>query len=61
MTTKKWLTVRQAADHAGVSPTTVRREIDKKALVAFRVGTGGRLLRIRAEDVDLWLEKGAAS
>jgi len=61
MTTTIWFTVEKAAEHASVSVATIRREIKKLALPAYRIGSGGRLLRLRAEDVDQWIQKGARS
>jgi len=44
-----------AAEFAGVEAKTVRRAIERGDLRAYRP-RGGRLIRIRAADLDAWLE-----
>jgi excisionase family DNA binding protein len=58
VTASPWLDVDSAATYAAVSITTIRRAIKSGGLKAYRV-QGGRLLRLRALDVDAWIE-GAA-
>jgi excisionase family DNA binding protein len=53
-----WLTIAAAADRAAVSAPTVRRAIDRGLLAAFRVRPGNRIIRVRAADVDAWIERG---
>ncbi len=45
-----WMSLQQAAAHVGVSVDTLRRRIASGALPAVRVG--GRLIRVRAIDVE---------
>lgn len=52
----RYLTIREAAEYAHVSSTTVRRAIKSGALVAG--GTPGRLL-ILPEQVDAWIARRA--
>ncbi len=46
-----FVSVQQAADHAGVSPSWILREAQAGRLVSFRAG---RLVRIRIADVARW-------
>lgn len=55
--THGYLTVRQVADRAGVTPKTVRRWIESGHLAAVRVGP--RLIRIDPADVDALLGRAA--
>jgi excisionase family DNA binding protein len=55
-----WLSLRNAAAHAQLSPATLLRAVKRGDLTAFRVG-GQRLLRFRAQDVDRWLESSAVA
>jgi excisionase family DNA binding protein len=53
-----WLTISEAAEYVRASVPTLRREVARGALRAYRIG--GRLaLRFRAEDLDDWLRRGA--
>ncbi len=56
MTGRRWLTVKDAADHAGLSTDTVYRACERGDLRHARVG-GRRTIRLRAEWVDEWLER----
>ena len=47
-----WVTVQEAASYARVSPSTVRRAIKRKRLVAFRIGSA---IRLQRDDVDAWI------
>ena len=53
-----WLRVADAATRAQCSRSTIYSEVQAGSLRAARVG-GGRILRIRAEWVDEWLQGGA--
>jgi excisionase family DNA binding protein len=53
-----WLKLPEAARYAQVSAATIRREVARGALRAYRVG-GRKALRFRADDVDSWLRAGA--
>ena len=48
------MTLREAAKFLGVCVRTVRREIERGALVAFRVG---RSLRIRMSELQRYIER----
>jgi excisionase family DNA binding protein len=48
------VTLREAAKFLGVCVRTVRREIERGALVAFRVG---RSLRIRMSELQRYIER----
>lgn len=49
------LNLTQAADWAGVSPGTIRREVRRGTLRCWRVG-GRRAMRFREEDLMAWYE-----
>jgi excisionase family DNA binding protein len=51
-----WLKTAQAADYANVTPEVIRQHVRSRLLPAYAIGTGRREYRIRAEDVDHWLE-----
>lgn len=51
MTNQPALKIHEAAELANVSTKTIRREIDRCALIAYRVG---RAVRIDREDFDAW-------
>jgi excisionase family DNA binding protein len=53
-----WLTVKQAATRAQVSPDTIYYEVRAGRLQAARIG-GRRQLRFREEYIDRWLEASA--
>ena len=52
----KPFSVATLAQYLDVTPDTIRRMIRRGELPAYRVG--GKLLRIRAEDVAKWVENG---
>lgn len=54
----KPFSVATLADYLDVTPDTVRRMIRRGDLPAYRVG--GKLLRIRAEDVEQWAANGVS-
>jgi excisionase family DNA binding protein len=58
METKTWLTVREGAEHAGVSKDTVYTACERGELHHVRIG-GRRSIRLRAEWIDAWLERHA--
>lgn len=51
------LTVAQTAQYLQVCEKTVRRLISSNILIAFRVGTGNRCIRIKRSDIDDYLEE----
>lgn len=51
-----WLTAEGAAKYATVSLWTIRQAVKDGELEAFAVGKGGRSYRLKASDVDKWLE-----
>ena len=57
MTESPWLTVPKAAAHAAVSRDTIYMACERGELRHVRVG-GRRAIRLRAEWVDAWLERG---
>lgn len=52
--TSAWLTPKLAAAYCHVEPVTLRRAVQRGALVAFRIN-GGRSVRYRVVDLDRWL------
>lgn len=48
-------TVAQTAQYLQVCEKTVRRLISSDKLIASRVGTGNRSLRIKKSDIDVYL------
>ena len=57
MTTEKWLSVEEIADHLGISKETVYRWLEKGKIPAHRVG---KLWKFRPSEVDEWVLKGQA-
>lgn len=55
---KTWLTVAEAAEHAGVSRDTIYTACERREVRHARVG-GRRAIRFRAEWIDAWLERHA--
>lgn len=51
-----WLTVKEAADHAGLSSDTLYTAVERGEVKHTRVG-GRRTIRLKAEWVDDWLER----
>ena len=51
-----WLTVAEAAQHAGLSLDTIYTACERGDLRHVRVG-GRRAIRLRAEWIDSWLEQ----
>lgn len=49
-----WLTMKQAAQRAGMSTATLKRSIRNGTLKAYQID-GGRVWRMRASAVDAWL------
>ena len=58
MNEKSWFTVRDAANHAGVSTDTIYSACEKQELRHTKIG-GRRAIRIRTEWIDQWLERHA--
>lgn len=57
MSTEKWLSVEEIADHLGISKETVYRWLEKGKIPAHRVG---KLWKFRTSEVDTWVLKGDA-
>ncbi|HXH74061.1 MAG TPA: helix-turn-helix domain-containing protein [Bacteriovoracaceae bacterium] len=57
MTTEKWLSVEEIADHLGISKETVYRWLEKGKIPAHRVG---KLWKFRPSEIDEWVLKGQA-
>jgi len=55
---KTWLTVADAAEHAGVSRDTIYTACERRELRHARVG-GRRAIRLKAAWIDAWLEQHA--
>ena len=53
-------TVAQAAQYLKVCEKTVRRLVSANKLTASRVGAGNRSLRIKKDDIDLYLSEHAS-
>jgi excisionase family DNA binding protein len=53
---KKWLTVAEGAEYAGVSRDTIYTACERRELHHARVG-GRRAIRLRPESIDAWLEQ----
>lgn len=62
MTTEKWMTTKEAAEHLGYSPYTLRRarldgELSGKKQPKYT--KSGRAVRYKKSDLDAWMEGGA--
>ena len=53
---KTWLTVTEAAAHAGVSRDTIYTACERSEIRHVRIG-GRRSIRLKAEWIDAWLER----
>jgi excisionase family DNA binding protein len=53
-----WFTVQDAADHIKASKQTIREAVGKGDLPAYPIGKG-REYRLKADEVDGWLESRA--
>lgn len=53
MTTRKLITIPDAADYLGVNPRTIRRRITDGTLTGYRMGP--RIIRVDLEEVDALL------
>jgi excisionase family DNA binding protein len=51
-----WLTAEDAARYATVSLWSIRHAVKDGDLPSYSVGKGGRSYRLKAEDIDAWLE-----
>lgn len=51
-----WLTAKGAAEYATVSLWTIRQAVKDGDLQSYAVGKGGLRYRLKAEDVDAWME-----
>ena len=58
MDIRAWLTVAEAVQYAAVSRDTIYTACERGELRHVRVG-GRRSIRLRAEWIDAWLERGA--
>ena len=55
---REWLTLRQVAEHMGVSPRYIRQLRSRAELPEpARPSSLGNVLRWRARDIDAWLEE----
>jgi excisionase family DNA binding protein len=55
---KKWLTVAEGAEYAGVSRDTIYTACERGELLHARIG-GRRAIRLKPEWIDAWLERHA--
>jgi excisionase family DNA binding protein len=58
ITTEKWSSLEEIAEHLGVSKDTIYRWIAKKQMPAHKVG---KLWKFKISEVDEWVTKGEAS
>jgi excisionase family DNA binding protein len=58
ITTEKWSSLEEIAEHLGVSKDTIYRWIAKKQMPAHKVG---KLWKFKISEVDEWVVKGEAS
>ncbi|MCG1013274.1 helix-turn-helix domain-containing protein [Tepidanaerobacter sp. GT38] len=58
MTTEKWSSLEEIAEHLGVSKDTIYRWISTKQMPAHKVG---KLWKFKISEVDEWVLKGEAS
>ena len=49
----RWMSTKEAAEHLGVTLRSLYRFIDEGALAAFKFG---RVIRLKADDVDTFIE-----
>ena len=54
---KRWLSIRECADHIGVSPHTLYKYVSTRQIPFSKVPKSS-LLRFDRERVDRWLESG---
>ena len=57
MSTEKWLSVEEIAEHLGISKETIYRWLEKGKIPAHRVG---KLWKFRPSEVDEWVKSGKA-
>ena len=55
---ERWLSVDEIAVHLGIKRDTVYKWIDRKAMLAHKVG---RLWKFRKDEIDQWVRSGKAS
>jgi excisionase family DNA binding protein len=58
ITTEKWSSLEEIAEHLGVSKDTIYRWISTKQMPAHKVG---KLWKFKISEVDEWVLKGEAS
>lgn len=58
MSTEKWLSVEEIAEHLGISKETIYRWLEKGKIPAHRVG---KLWKFRPSEVDEWVLNGNAA
>lgn len=51
-----WMTLAEAADHVRASRDVIRAAVKAGDLAAYRIGAGQRDYRLKASEVDQWLE-----
>ena len=55
MTSDRWLSVEEIAEHLGVTKDSIYRWIEKRALPAHKVG---KLWKFKKDEVDAWVRSG---
>jgi excisionase family DNA binding protein len=58
MSSEKWLSVEEIAEHLGISKETIYRWLEKGKIPAHRVG---KLWKFRPSEVDEWVLNGNAA
>ncbi len=58
ITTEKWSSLEEIAEHLGVSKDTIYRWISTKQMPAHKVG---KLWKFKISEIDKWVTKGEAS
>ena len=58
ITTEKWSSLEEIAEHLGVSKDTIYRWISTKQMPAHKVG---KLWKFKISEIDDWVKKGEAA
>jgi excisionase family DNA binding protein len=58
ITTEKWSSLEEIAEHLGVSKDTIYRWISTKQMPAHKVG---KLWKFKISEIDKWVTKGEAA
>ena len=55
MTTTRWYSVEEVAEHLGIKTTTLYKWLERKSMPAHKVG---RLWKFKLEEIDEWVKSG---